>query len=59
MNQKIRNLEKVLMNVLNSSGLPAEVLRVILGKLEAQMTLISNQEITREQTETKEDAESV
>ena len=61
MNQAIRNLENLLMNVLNSSDLPAEVKRVILGKLEAQMTNLSNQEILRvaEEAEKKEDAESV
>lgn len=61
MNQAIRNLENLLMNVLNSSDLPAEVKRIILGKLEAQMTNLSNQEILREaeEAEKKEDAESV
>ena len=59
MNRKHRNLEKELMNSLNSSDLPAEVKRILLGKLEAQMTLISNQDILREPKEIKEDAESV
>lgn len=59
MNRKLRNLEKELMNSLNSSDLPAEVKRILLGKLEAQMTLISNQDILREPKEIKEDAESV
>lgn len=48
------------MSILNASGLPSEVLRILLGKLEAQMTNISNQEIIAELTEKgKEDAESV
>lgn len=48
MNQKIRKLENDLMNVLNSSDLPEEVKRVILGKLEAQMTALSTQAIISE-----------
>ena len=59
MNRKLRNLENELMKALNSSDLPAEVKRILLGKLEAQMTLISNQNILREPKEIKEDAESV
>ena len=59
MNRKLRNLEKELMKTLNSSDLPAEVKRILLGKLEAQMTLISNQDILIEPKEIKEDAKSV
>lgn len=56
MNQKIRKLELLLMDALNGSDLPSEVKRVLLGKLEAQMTILSNQEIL---TEGSKDAESV
>ena len=45
MNQKIRQLELILMDTLNGSDLPAEVKRILLGKLEAQMTILSNKEI--------------
>lgn len=48
MNQKIRKLENDLMNILNASDLPEEVKRIILGKLEAQMTALSNQAIISE-----------
>lgn len=49
MNQQIRKLESDLMNILNASDLPAEVKRMILGKLEAQMTNLSTMEILREE----------
>ena len=57
MNRKLRNLENELMRTLNASDLPSEVKRVLLGKLEAQMTNLSNLEILKE-SEVK-DAESV
>lgn len=57
MNQKIRKLENDLMMLLNSSDLPEEVKRIILGKLEAQMTALSNQAIILE--ESRSHAESV
>lgn len=57
MNRKLRNLENELMRTLNASDLPPEVKRVLLGKLEAQMTNLSNLEILKE-SEVK-DAESV
>ena len=57
MNTKIRKLENDLMTLLNSSDLPEEVKRIILGKLEAQMTALSNQAIILE--ESRSHAESV
>lgn len=57
MNRKLRNLEKELTRTLNASDLPPEVKRILLGKLEAQMTNLSNTEILNE-LEVK-DAESV
>lgn len=57
LNQKIRALENSLIDTLNASGFPPEVLRIVLGKLEAQMTILSNQEIQKE-SEIK-DAESL
>ena len=57
LNQRIRALENSLIDTLNASGFPPEVLRIVLGKLEAQMTILSNQEIQKE-SETK-DAESL
>lgn len=59
MNQKIRKLENDLMIVLNSSDLPEEVKRVILGKLEAQMTILSNKEILAAESRERNNAESV
>lgn len=58
MNEKIRNLERALMQTLNASELPLEVKRIILGKLEAQITNLSNVEILRE-AEEKENAKGV
>ena len=40
MNQQLRQLELSLMDALNGSDLPTEVKRVLLGKLEAQMTIL-------------------
>lgn len=57
LNQRIRALENSLIDTLNASGFPPEVLRIVLGKLEAQMTILSNQEIQKE-SEIK-DAESL
>ena len=48
MNQKIRKFENELMNIVNASDLPEEVKRIVLGKLEAQMTALSNQAIISE-----------
>lgn len=45
MNQKIRNLENDLVNILNASDVSTEVKRIILGKLEAKMTILSNDQI--------------
>lgn len=45
MNQKIRNLENDLINILNASDVSTEVKRIILGKLEAKMTILSNDQI--------------
>ena len=53
---KIRSLENALTDMLNASDVPTEVKRIILGKLEAQMTNLANQEILREEAQ---DAESV
>ena len=47
MNQKIRSLENALMDTLNASDVPTEVKRILLGKLEAQMTNLANQDILR------------
>jgi hypothetical protein len=58
MNKEIRVLENKLINILNTSDLPLEVKRIILGKLEAQMTNLSDREIFSE-TEVKEHAEGV
>lgn len=58
MNTKIRVLESKLIEVLNSSDAPLEAKRIILGKLEAQMTNLSDREIFSE-TEVKEHAEGV
>ena len=57
LNQRIRALENSLIDTLNASGFPPEVLRIVLGKLKAQMTILSNQEIQKE-SEIK-DAESL
>lgn len=53
---KIRNLENALMDMLNASDVPTEIKRIILGKLEAQLTNLANQDILREGVQ---DAESV
>lgn len=58
MNTKIRVLESKLIEVLNSSDVPLEAKRIVLGKLEAQMTNLSDREIFSE-TEVKEHAEGV
>lgn len=59
MDQKIRQLELILMDTLNGSDLPAEVKRILLGKLEAQMTILSNKEILAAESRERKDAESV
>lgn len=51
MNQKIRSLENTLMDVLNASDVSTEVKRIILGKLEAQMTNLANQDLLREEVQ--------
>lgn len=58
MNQKIRKLENDLADVLIASDLLPEVKRIILGKLEAQLTNISNQEILAE-VEAEKNAKSI
>ncbi len=58
MNTKIRVLESKLIEVLNSSDVPLEAKRIILGKLEAQMTNLSDREIFSKE-EVKEHAEGV
>ena len=58
MNKEIRVLENKLISILNTSDLPLEVKRIILGKLEAQMTNLSDREIFSKE-EVKEHAEGV
>ena len=58
MNRKIRQLESALMDLINAATLPPEVVRMILGKLEAQITNISNLQILQE-TEAEKDAKGV
>ena len=58
MNKKIRQLESALMDLINTATLPPEVVRMILGKLEAQITNISNLQILQE-TEAEKDAKGV
>ena len=58
MNTKIRVLESKLIEVLNSSDVPLEAKRIILGKLEAQMTNLSDREIFSKE-EVQEHAEGV
>ena len=59
MNQQLRQLELSLMDALNGSDLPTEVKRVLLGKLEAQMTILSNKEILAAESRERNDAKSV
>ena len=58
MNKEIRVLENKLISILNTSDLPLEVKRIILGKLEAQMTNLSDREIFSKE-EVQEHAEGV